>query len=196
MIQDMVYNTLTIPDQIFRNVKQIYAKINGVISKTKGIAYNLANMDEELKRRFKSYGDMSGFSRVSDFSSEYRSIVNNQMETTRTTMEAIGVSMEELSHDDASALEELQRKASTAKGRNELIQATNQLLGFMADDALKLRQLQMMQAQMAGVVLEAERTKEDLANKRIEACFKRGYEEEIHIPEGSLIDVFDRPGRY
>ena len=191
MIQDMVYNTLTIPDQLFRNVKNIvgvYSKVKNLIDRTKGIAYNLANLDEELKRRFKSYSDLSGLSRVTDFSSEYRSIVGAQMETVRTTMEAVGVAFEELEKDDSSALEELQKKASSAKGRNELVQATNQLLGFLAEDAMKLRQLQMMQAQMSGTAYEAERARSDLSNRRIESFFKRGNEDEVNIPGESLID--------
>jgi P-type conjugative transfer protein TrbJ len=188
MIQDMVYNTLTIPDQLFRDVSGVYSNVKRIISRTRGIAYNLANIDEELKRRFKSYGDLSGLSRVTDFSSEYRGIVGAQMETVRTTMESIGVSFEELVNDDASALTELQRKAGSAKGRNELIQATNQLLGFLAEDAMKLRQLQMMQAQMTGTAYEAERAKSDLSNRRIESFFKRGNEAPVNIPDKSLID--------
>jgi P-type conjugative transfer protein TrbJ len=173
MIQDLIYNTLTIPDQLFRDVKGIYTKVKGIIDKTEGIAYNLANLDEELKRRFKSYADLSNISQISDFSSEYRNIVGARMETVRSTMEAIGVSMKELMNDDASALNELQKKAGTAKGRNELIQATNQLLGFLAEDAMKLRQLQMMQSQMAGTVYEAERAQQELSDRRIEAFFKK-----------------------
>jgi P-type conjugative transfer protein TrbJ len=188
MIQDMIYNTLTIPDQLFRDVKQIYSKVKGIIDSTRGIAYNLSNLDEELKRRFKSYTDLGGLTKISDFSSEYKNIVTTQMETVRNTMEAIGVSMEELVTDDASALEEIQKKASTAKGRNELIQATNQLLGFLAEDAMKLRHLQMMQAQMAGTAYEAERARDDLSKRRIEAFFKRGDETPVSIPDESLID--------
>ena len=193
MIQDMVYNTLTIPDQLFRNVKDIvgvYSKVKGIIDRTRGLAYSLANMDEELKRRFKSYGDMGSLSRVSDFSSEYRNIMDTQMETVRNTMEAISVSFEELTNDDASALEELQKKASSATGRNELIQATNQLLGFLAEDAMKLRQLQMMQAQMAGTAYETERAGTDLSNKRIDSFFKRGSDNVVDIPGESIIERF------
>ena len=195
MIQDMIYNTLTIPDQLFRSVKDIvgvYSKVKGIIDKTKGLVYNLANMDEELKRRFKSYSDMGSLSRISDFSSEYRNIMNTQMETVRNTMEAIGVSFEQLTNDDSSALEEIQKKASSAKGRNELAQATNQLLGFLAEDAMKLRQLQMMQAQMAGTAYEAERARTDLSNKRIDAFFKRGSEYTVDIPGESLIERFGK----
>jgi P-type conjugative transfer protein TrbJ len=191
MIQDMIYNTLTIPDQLFRNIKSVvgvYSKVKGIIDKTKGLAYSLANMDEELKRRFKSYADLSNISRVEDFSTTYREIVDTQMETVRNTMEAIGVAFDELTDDDASALEEIQKKAGTAKGRNELIQATNQILGFMAEDAMKLRQLQMMQAQMTGTAYEAERARSDLSNKRLESFFKRGNEAPVNIPDESLID--------
>ena len=188
MIQDLIHNTLTIPDQLFRDVQGIYSKIKGIIDNTKGLAYNLANLDEELKNRFKSYSDMESLTRVSDLSSELRNIVDTQMETVRSTMEAIGVSFEQLINDDASALKELQNKASSATGRNELIQATNQLLGFLAEDAMKLRQLQMMQAQMAGTALEAERATDDISNKRIEAFFQRGNEYPVNIPNESLID--------
>ena len=188
MIQDLIHNTLTIPDQLFRDVQGIYSKIKGIIDNTKGLAYNLANLDEELKKAFKSYGDMDSLSKVSDFASEYRNIVDTQMETVRTTMEAIGVSFEQLINDDASALKELQNKASSATGRNELIQATNQLLGFLAEDAMKLRQLQMMQAQMAGTALEAERAADDISNKRIEAFFQRGNEYPVNIPNERLVD--------
>jgi len=188
MIQDMIYNTLTMPDQLFRDVKGVYSKIKGIIDRTKGLAYNLANLDEELKMRFRSYGDMASLTRVSDFSSEYRKIMDTQMETVKNTMEAISVSFEELVNDDASALAELQSKASSARGRNELIQATNQLLGFLAEDAMKLRQLQMMQAQMAGTAYEAERARIDLSNKRIEAFFKRGDESAVDIPGKSIIE--------
>ena len=192
MIQDMVYNTLTVPDQLFRDVTGVYSNVKRIIDRTNGLAYNLANMDEELQRRFKSYGDMGSISQISGFSSEYRNIVDSQMETVRSTMEAIGVSFEELVNDDASALEELQRKASSAKGRNELIQATNQLLGFLAEDAMKLRQLQMMQAQMAGTAYEAERARSDLSNKRLDDFFKRGDESAVSIPDESIIERLGR----
>ena len=91
-------------------------------------------------------------------------------------------------HNYQPRYRELQSKASSARGRNELIQATNQLLGFLAEDAMKLRQLQMMQAQMAGTAYEAQRARTDLSNKRIEAFFKRGDESAVDIPGKSIIE--------
>ena len=192
MIDDMVHNTMMMPTLLFRDVRGIYSQIRVIINRTNGLAFNLANLDEELRRRFRSYSDMSSLTRTTDFSTEYRSIMNTQMETVRTTMEAIGVSFEALVNDDASALAELQRKATTARGRNELAQATNQLLGFMAEDAVRLRQLQMMQAQMAGTAYEAERARTDLSDRRIGEFFRREAETPVHIPSGSIIERFGR----
>ena len=53
---------------------------------------------------------------------------------------------------------------------------------------MKLRQLQMMQAQMAGTAYEAERARSDLSNRRLESFYKRGNEDPVFIPGESLID--------
>jgi conjugal transfer/entry exclusion protein len=53
---------------------------------------------------------------------------------------------------------------------------------------MKLRQLQMMQAQMSGTAYEAERARSDLSDRRIESFFKRGNEDAENIPGESLID--------
>jgi P-type conjugative transfer protein TrbJ len=165
MIQDMVFNTISLPQQIFGNVTQIYSRIKGIMDKTKGVAYTMMNFDEEMRRRFKSYSNMSGLNTTTDFQKEYRQIIETQMETTRTTLEAIGVAWDQLENDDTKTLEQLQKLAKTAEGRNQIMQATNQFLGFLSDESLKLRQLVMMQIQMTGVALESERAKKDAAYK-------------------------------
>ena len=195
MINDLRYNTLLIPDQLFRDPRGIYSDIKGVMSRTQGLSYNVANMDEELRRRLRSYGDMT-LSSASDFSAEYQKISNTRMETVRSTMEAIGVSFEALERDDASALRELQSKARTAEGRNQLAQATNQILGFLAEESMKLRQTQMMQTQMIGAVYEAQRAQEDLSKKNLERFFKRGAGGTgagLNIPNESFIDRLGVP---
>jgi P-type conjugative transfer protein TrbJ len=168
MIQDMIHNTMGLPQQLFGNVTQIYSRIKGVMNQTKGIAYTMMNFDEEMKKRFPSYSEMSNMQTARNYQMEYRNIVDTQMETTRTTLEAIGVAWEQLENDDTKALEQLQNIAKSASGRNQIMQSTNQLLGFLSEESLKLRQLVMLQAQMTGVALEAERAKQDAAQMRNE----------------------------
>ncbi len=189
MVNDMVRNTATIPDQIFGDVRQIYGQVKGVLDSTQGIAYTLGNYDDEVKRRWKSYGEMSKLSTVQDFSGEYSTIVDAQCETVRNTFEALGVSWRQFENDDTGLLRQLQAKAKSATGRNELIQSTNQLLGFLSEELMRLRQLQMLQAQQTAAAFEAERAREDLSRKRTEAFFEKAPEEKIDIPDKSLIEI-------
>ena len=190
MIDDMVHNTLRLPQQLFGNVTQIYSRIKGIMNKTKGIAYSMANLDEEMKKKFNNYANMSNLSTAVDFQKEHRKIIDTQMETARTTMEALGVSWEQLEKDDTEALRKLQQIAQTADGRNQLAHSTNQLLGFLGEDSIKLRQLIMMQTQMTTVALEAERAEKDAAQKRHEDSLKlkqpmfRGFEDFELKPAG------------
>ena len=56
---------------------------------------------------------------------------------------------------------------------------------------MRLRQMTMMQAQMAGVALEAERAKEDARQKRLEAFFKLVFPSDVKGPAfESLADLF------
>jgi len=165
MIMDMIQNTMSLPQQLFGNVMQIYSKIKGIMDKTKGIAFTMMNFDEEMKKRFKSYSNMSELQTTRDFQKEYRQIIDTQMETTRSTLEAIGVAWDQLENDDTKTLQKLQDIAKSAGGRNQIAQSTNQLLSFLGEESLKLRQLIMMQTQMTGVALEAERAKKEAGQK-------------------------------
>ena len=168
MIQDMILNTMKLPQQIFGNVTQIYSRIKGLMNQTKGIAYTMANLDTEMKTKFRSYMNMGHLSTATDFQQEYRKIADAQMETARTTMESLGIAWEQLENDDTEALRKLQEIAQSAEGRNQIAQSANQLLGFLGEDSIKLRQLIMMQTQMTTVALEAERAQKDAAQKRHE----------------------------
>ena len=168
MIEDMVKNTMSLPQQLFGNVTQIYSRIKGIMDQTKGIAYTMMNFDEEMKKRFPSYSEMSNMQTARNYQKEYQNIVDTQMETTRTTLEAIGVAWNQLENDDTRTLEKLQNIAKSADGRNQIMQSTNQLLGFLSEESLKLRQLIMLQTQMTGVALEAERAKQDADRMRYE----------------------------
>jgi len=168
MIQDMIRNTMSLPQQLFGSVTQIYSQIKNIMNKTRGIAYTMANLDTEMKNRFRSYSDMANLKTGTDFQQEYRKIAETQMETARTTLEALGVSWKQLENDDTEALRQLQNVAKSADGRNQIAQSTNQLLSFLAEESLKLRQLIMLQTQMTTVAIEADRAEKEAAQKRHE----------------------------
>ena len=106
------------------------------------------------------------------------------------TLKGIHVAWDQF-QDDTKTLEQIQDVAKSAKGRNQIEQAGNQLLGFLGEELMRLRQMAMMQAQMAGVALEAERAKEDARQKRLEAFFKPASPSDVKGPAfESLADLF------
>ena len=144
-------NMLQGPMQIYSKVTGIYRRVKGILDKTRGLTYTVANLDEELKRLFKSYEDMAMASNR-DFAEESRSIAETQMETVRSTLKGIHVAWDQF-QDDTKALEQIQDVAKSARGHNQIEQAGNQLLSFLGEELMRLRQMTMMQAQMAGVAL-------------------------------------------
>jgi P-type conjugative transfer protein TrbJ len=173
MIQDMVHNTMNMPNQLFAPVAQVYNGIKDVMSQTQGIAYQLGNFDTELKNKLKSYSDLSSMlQNAPDFQREYKKIIDTQRETTQDTLKSLKVMGDDMMNNDSVILEQLQNKAKSADGRNEILQAGNQFLNFIAADLMKLRQLMMMQSQMTGVAIEAERSKEDVNQVQYETMNK------------------------
>ena len=192
MIQDMIHNTMRLPQQLFGNVTQIYSQIKGIMDKTRGIAYTMSNLDSEMKNRFRSYADMTtSLKTVKDFNDEYRKINNTQMETARTTLEALGVSWKQLENDDTEALRQLQNLSKTAEGRNQLQQSTNQFLSFLGEESIKLRQLVMLQTQMMTVVAEAERAEKEAAERFHKESASGMWQPDEEALSYAKIDIFE-----
>ena len=59
------------------------------------------------------------------------------------------------------------KNASTAKGRNAIMQASNELLGFMGGELLKVRTLMLEQTKTYLDYAERERTLQDAASERL-----------------------------
>jgi P-type conjugative transfer protein TrbJ len=177
MIQDMVHNTMALPDQLFSTVGTLYGSIDGVMKNTMGLAYQMASIDDQMMDKFKSYADLKGkIKNAPQFQSEYKSIIDTQRETARDTMKTLGIMQEDL-EDDYKILEKLQEKASTAQGRNQLLAAANQFAAYQAQTETKLRELIMAQLNLTTVVIEAERTQSDVAQAEHEAMWQpMGYE--------------------
>ena len=172
MIQDMIHNTLNLPNQLFSPVADIYNKVKGVMNQTQGVVYTLQNYDQELKNRFKSYSNLNTYLQGSgSFSNELKEINYAQRETVRTVLEAIGVTGKEI-ENDADVLKKLQQHASSAEGRNQILNAANELMAFQAQELIRLRQMVVMFSQMVGTTMEAEKAQEDVSAIRWERAAK------------------------
>ena len=164
MIQDMVHNTLSFPNQLFAPIANIYSQVQDVMNNSMGVVYTLQNFDQELKNTFKSYGDLQTHFQgrgARAFGAELNDITFSQRETIRSTIEALGLSGKEI-ETDADFLRQLQQAASSADGRNQILDVANQFAAFQADQAMKIRQALINFTVMVSTTMEAEQAQSDV----------------------------------
>ncbi|MDR2175112.1 MAG: P-type conjugative transfer protein TrbJ [Synergistaceae bacterium] len=165
MIQDMVRNTLSLPNQLFGDIMGSVDEVKNVLARTQGVAHSLGDIDGLFKSRFWTPAQMTGMKTTTDFQKEYSTIQETQRETIRSSMNATGVIYDQYT-SDADLLKQLQEKAGSAEGRNQLLQMELQLMAFSSRQLLRLQELSMMQMTNYGATLEAERAKEDMAKEQ------------------------------
>jgi P-type conjugative transfer protein TrbJ len=166
MIQDLVKNTLSLPSQLYGEIMKSVDAVKNVLSKTQGVAHTLGDIEGLFKSSFKTPAQMStNMKTTTDFQNEYAAIQKTQRETIRSSMNAVGVVYDHYT-TDADLLKQLQNKAGSAEGRNQLLQMELQLMAFSSRQLLRLQELSMMQMTNYGTALEAERAREDLDRER------------------------------
>lgn len=166
-------NTLALPQQIFGEIMGTVNRIKGVYEKTKGVIFSMGQISEVMKQRFQSYESYSslqnGRKTAADFEADYKKITETRQETVLNAMEALNVKYDQYT-SDADFLTQLQKKAESAVGRNQILQAANQLNSFSAQQLMEIREMLMLQANLIATTAEAERAERDLERaKTIEA---------------------------
>jgi P-type conjugative transfer protein TrbJ len=166
MIMDMIQNTLALPQKLIGQVTGAIQKVMGVYNKVQGILGKLSNIDEEFRNKFFSAiksGNVSGASAwVKDYAKEYFNLAEAIEQEAKQTLENLKVSADDIT-DASGILEELSSNASSATGRNSILQAGNELLSFMSGELIKTRTLLVEQTKTYLDYAERQRSKEDAA---------------------------------
>jgi P-type conjugative transfer protein TrbJ len=139
------------------NVMNAYNKIQGVLNR-------LSNIDEEFYNRFYStVSDLTNPSGwVKNYSDGYFKLSENMEKEAKRTVESLKVSADDIT-DSGKLLGKLADNASSADGRNAILQASNEFLGFMGGELVKVRSLLAEQTKSYLDYAERQRTIQDAA---------------------------------
>jgi P-type conjugative transfer protein TrbJ len=166
MIQDMFQNTAQLPNQMVDQVTGAIRNIIGSYNKMDGILGKLSNIDEDFYDRFYSAkesgagGTSAGW--IKNYSEEYFKLSEALEEQAKKTVESLKVSADDIT-DSSKLLETLSKNAASATGRNAILQAGNELLGFMGGELVKTRTLMTEQTKTYLDYAERERSIQDAA---------------------------------
>ena len=103
----------------------------------------------------------------------------------KKTLESLKISAEDI-NDSSKLLEDLANNASSASGRNAIMQASNELLGFMGGELIKVRTLLAEQTKTYLDYAERQRTIDDAAQERM----RRDLEKWKSTPDASQAENF------
>jgi P-type conjugative transfer protein TrbJ len=164
MIQDMIHNTLNLPGKLMGNITGMIGTVMNAYNKTQGLLNRLSNLDEEFYNRFYStVSDLTNPSGwVKNYSEGYFKLSENMEKEAKRTVESLKISADDIT-DSGKLLEELADNASSADGRNAILQAGNEFLGFMGGELVKVRALLSEQTKSYLDYAERQRTIQDAA---------------------------------
>jgi P-type conjugative transfer protein TrbJ len=166
MIMDMVQNTLALPQRFAGQVTGAIQNVMSAYNRVQGVLGRLSNLDDEFRSRFysalKSGNGSEASMWVKNYAAEYFRLSEAVEQEAKRTLESLKVSANDIT-DSSKLLEKLSSNASSATGRNAILQAGNELLGFMGGELVKTRTLLTEQTKTYLDYAERQRSKEDAA---------------------------------
>lgn len=165
MVEDMIFNTLDLPMKLAGDVTGMINTVMGVYNETQGILNRLSNIDEEFYNRFYSELAGGGGSKekwVENYSEQYYELSKAIEDEAKKRVESLKITADDIT-DSTKMLEKLTKNAGSAEGRNAVMKAGNEFLGYMAGEMLKTRTLLAEQTKTYLDYAERERAVEDAA---------------------------------
>lgn len=166
MITDMITNTAALPGQLVGMVTGAIKKVMGAYNQVQGVLGKLSNIDEEFYNTFYSAIQAEESSWMTNYSEQYYELSKQMEKQAKETIKSLKLSAEDID-DSSKLLNDLAKNASTAKGRNAIMQASNELLGFMGGELLKVRTLMLEQTKTYLDYAERKRTVDDAAVEKV-----------------------------
>ena len=166
MITDMVQNTLALPQRLIGKVTGAIQNVMNAYNRVQGILARLSNIDDQFYERFysatKSGNTGAASAWVKNYANEYFRLSEALEQEAKKTLESLKVSANDIT-DSSKVLDELASNASSATGRNSILQAGNEIMRFMGGELLKVRTLLVEQTKTYIDYAERQRSKEDAA---------------------------------
>jgi P-type conjugative transfer protein TrbJ len=160
MVQDMVQNATNLPNQLLGDVMGIVSATVDAYNQTQGILARLSHIDEEFYRSFYTAQNSAAWAR--NYSDAYFALSKRLDEEAEKRVESLKISAGDIT-ESGKMLEKLADNAGSAEGRNAIMQASNEMLGFIGGELVKTRALLAEQTKSYLDYAERRRTLEDAA---------------------------------
>ena len=145
-IENMVQNTARWAGTWDAEALPRLRRLGQIIEQEQAIAYQMAGIDAEFRRRF------PGYRPVTDWGREYELWVRTAMDTLRGTLNAARLHAENFATEQGR-IEALQRMSDSAAGRMQALQVGNMMAAEQLQQLVQLRQLILAQMNAQNVYM-------------------------------------------
>jgi P-type conjugative transfer protein TrbJ len=167
-IQNMLTNTLPIPNQVWGQIQQEIAPLLQVVQQGQAIAYTMANVDQQFQVRFPDYNNwMNANFGAQNFMQSYRQWYTTQRDAISGALQVANLQAGQFQNEN-QVMAQLNAMGNSAQGRMQALQVGAQIANQQVQQLQKLRQLVMSQMNMQANYLAAEAAKDAAKQARAE----------------------------
>lgn len=112
--------------------------LNGAVQYGNGLAYSMANLDDEFNARFPGYGSAN----PTNYAGMYRNWYNTNLDTAHSALKVAGLQYSQL-NNDAALVQTLQQQSQNSTTLLQTLQVGNSLAAQELAELEKLRQLML-----------------------------------------------------
>jgi P-type conjugative transfer protein TrbJ len=145
-IENMVQNTTRLAGTWDAEALPRLRRLGQIIEQEQAIAYQMANIDGEFRRRFPGYRPLT------DWAKEYELWTRTTMDTLRGTLNAARLHADNFATEQGR-IQALQRMSDSAEGRMQALQVGNMMAAEQLQQLVQLRQLILAQMNAQNVYM-------------------------------------------
>jgi P-type conjugative transfer protein TrbJ len=180
MVDMQTKNLKNLDNYQWDNLGSILYRQRLLMNNVNAISYDAGNVSSKFESTYKDFnGYSSDYSSASNqatrnqaYSERYRQITESNQNTLKGTLQKLELSSSDLD-SESSTIEALRKRANTAEGNLQVLQANNDMLAYLVDEIRKLRVTMMDQTNAIANYMAAQNNKEILQQSRTEAFLNK-----------------------
>lgn len=153
--QNMVTNTLNIPNQLWGAVQADLQGVASVVQQGQALAYSAQNIGTQFQNTFKGFSYPAGF----NFKTAYQDWSRATLDGLKGAFEAAKMQADSFATEEG-VLQGLRNQSQSAQGQMQAIQVGSQIAEQQVQQLQKLRQLMMVQMQAQNSYMAAQEQKD------------------------------------
>ncbi|WP_143340618.1 P-type conjugative transfer protein TrbJ, partial [Cronobacter sakazakii] len=137
---NMIKQGMSLPSRMFNTITGDLQRVASVYNSAQSLGRNISNLDEQFRQQFKGYDSYlnSIGQGQNNMPQRYRDWAQSGFDNARTAMQAAGVNTRTF-EDENAMLDQLVSRSQSAVGRQQAIQAGNEIAAQNVQQLQKLR---------------------------------------------------------